>query len=72
MLETNDIILHHWYRCLYKGCEELCCIRIENKDEKNHILYGVHTFYNDRCITSGTLKYCKSILYQIIDQTYYK
>ena len=40
MLETNDIILHHWYRCLYKGCEELCCIRIENKDEKNHILYA--------------------------------
>lgn len=71
MLQTKEITINHWYRCLWKGCEELCCIRIENKDEKNNILYGIHTFYNDRCIMSGDLKFCKSILYQIIDQTYY-
>lgn len=71
MLESKDILLHHWYRCLYKGREELCCIGIESKQD-NHILYGIHIWYNDMCITTGDLKHCRSILYQIIDQTYYR
>ena len=75
-VKLSEIEKDRWYNCFWLGEKDKCCIRTErvNKEgakNKPVILYSVRSWWSDSIITSGSLKHCKEIVYQILDVEYY-